>query len=277
MFGLSMAELGLLAVSLIGAGAVTGILAGLFGVGGGAVMVPVLYEVFGILGVDESVRMPLCVGTSLAVIIPTSIRSFRGHKARGAVDMDVLKAWALPIVLGVAVGALIARYAEPWVFMAVFVVVAGVNAIKLLFGRESWRISDTMPGKGLMNLYGAIIGVLSSLMGIGGGVLSNMVMTFYGAPIHRSVATSSGVGVLISIPGALGYIYAGWPQMPLLPPLSLGFVSLIGFALLIPTTVLFAPLGVRIAHALEKRRLEIAFGLFLILVALRFAIRLATL
>ena len=123
MFGLSMAELGLLAVSLIGAGAVTGILAGLFGVGGGAVMVPVLYEVFGILGVDESVRMPLCVGTSLAVIIPTSIRSFRGHKARGAVDMDVLKAWALPIVLGVAVGALIARYAEPWVFMAVFVVV----------------------------------------------------------------------------------------------------------------------------------------------------------
>lgn len=269
-----LSDLALLAPALLIAGVVTGILAGLFGVGGGAVMVPVLYEVFGAIGVTEEVRMPLCVGTSLAVIVPTSIRSFRGHQAKGAVDMEVLKAWVLPILAGVIAGALIARHAEPWVFKLVFVVVAGLNAFKLLFGKDSWRIGDTMPGRALMSVFGVMIGVLSSLMGIGGGVLSNMIMSFYGRPIHRSVATSSGVGVLISIPASLGYVYAGWPKMDLLPPGSLGYISFIGFALLIPTTVLAAPYGVKIAHALEKRKLEVAFGIFLLLVALRFLVSL---
>ena len=269
-----LSDLALLAPALLVAGVVTGLLAGLFGVGGGAVMVPVLYEVFGAIGVTDEVRMPLCVGTSLAVIVPTSIRSFKGHQAKGAVDMEVLKAWVLPILAGVIAGALIARHAEPWVFKLVFVVVAGLNAFKLLFGKDSWRIGDTMPGRALMSVFGVVIGVLSSLMGIGGGVLSNMIMSFYGTPIHRSVATSSGVGVLISIPASLGYVYAGWPKMDLLPPGSLGYISFIGFALLIPTTVLAAPYGVKIAHALEKRKLEMAFGIFLLLVALRFLVSL---
>ena len=269
-----LSDLALLAPALLAAGIVTGVLAGLFGVGGGAVMVPVLYEVFGAIGVSDEVRMPLCVGTSLAVIVPTSIRSFRGHQAKGAVDMEVLKTWALPILAGVIAGSLIARHAEPWVFKAVFVVVAGLNAFKLLFGKESWKIGDRLPGKVPMSIFGVIIGVLSALMGIGGGVLSNMIMTFYGTPIHRSVATSSGVGVLISIPATLGYVYAGWPKMDVLPPGSLGYISLIGFALLIPTTVLAAPWGVKIAHALERRKLEVAFGIFLLLVALRFFVSL---
>ena len=181
---------------------------------------------------------------------------------------------ALPILAGVIAGSLIARHAEPWVFKAVFVVVAGLNAFKLLFGKESWKIGDRLPGKVPMSIFGVIIGVLSALMGIGGGVLSNMIMTFYGTPIHRSVATSSGVGVLISIPATLGYVYAGWPKMDVLPPGSLGYISLIGFALLIPTTVLAAPWGVKIAHALERRKLEVAFGIFLLLVALRFFVSL---
>ncbi|MEM6382478.1 MAG: sulfite exporter TauE/SafE family protein [Pseudomonadota bacterium] len=264
-----------LAAALVIAGGVTGVLSGLFGVGGGAVMVPVLFEVFGFAGVEEAVRMPLAVGTSLAVIIPTSIRSFRGHRARGAVDEKLLRVWAVPILIGVLLGAVIARYADPWVFMLVFAVVSTVNAIKLLFGRDSWKLGNGLPGVGVLRAIGGVIGLLSSLMGIGGGVMANLIQTLYGRPILNSIATSSGVGVLISIPATAGYIYAGWPQMGVVPQFSLGFISLIGLALLLPLTVVTAPIGVRIAHALPKRTLEIAFGIFLVIVAARFIAALA--
>jgi uncharacterized membrane protein YfcA len=268
--GFPVEDLVFLAVSLVAAGALTGLLAGVFGVGGGAIVVPVLYEVFRVLGVPEDVRMPLCVGTSLAVIIPTSIRSFNAHRAKGMVDMSVLKAWAAPAVLGVIVGSVIARYAPPDLFKVVFVVVAVASALRLLFASDRWKLGTQMPGAVLMNIYGAIIGVLSALMGIGGGQLSSLFMTFYGRPIHQAVATSSGLGVLVSIPGALGYIYAGWPKMNVLPPLSLGYVSLIGFLLFIPTSIWTAPIGARLAHRLSKRKLEVVFGLFLLAVAARF-------
>ncbi|ALA18355.1 MULTISPECIES: sulfite exporter TauE/SafE family protein [unclassified Chelatococcus] len=271
-------ELVMLAGALLAAGAVTGILAGVFGVGGGAVVVPVLYELFRVVGVPEEVRMPLCVGTSLAVIIPTSIRSFNAHRARGKVDMSIVRIWAVPVILGVGLGSFIARYAPADLFKAVFVVVAGISAVRLLFGKDSWRLGTEVPGKIVMSIYGVVIGVLSSLMGIGGGQLSSLFMTFYGRPIHQAVATSSGLGVLISIPGAIGYIYAGWPRAAEYPdvaalqfPMALGYVSLIGFALFVPTSIFTAPLGASLAHALSKRRLEIAFGLFLLAVCARFA------
>lgn len=268
--GIPLGDLAFLAVSLVVAGAVTGLLAGVFGVGGGAVIVPVLFEVFRVIGVPEEVRMPLAVGTSLAVIIPTSIRSFNAHRAKGLVDLSILKVWAVPVVLGVLVGSYIARYAPADLFKIVFVVVATISALRLLFAADRWKFGEDMPGKPLMVAYGGVIGVLSALMGIGGGQLSSLFMTFYGRPIHQAVATSSGLGVLISIPGALGFIYAGWPKMDVLPPLSLGYVSLIGMALFIPTSVWTAPIGARMAHRLSKRRLEVAFGLFLLLVAGRF-------
>jgi uncharacterized membrane protein YfcA len=268
--GIALNDLIFLAVSLVAAGAATGLLAGLFGVGGGAVIVPVLYEVFRAIGVPDEVRMPLVVGTSLAVIIPTSIRSYRAHLAKGLVDTSIIKIWAVPVVLGVVGGSVIARYAPPDVFKAVFVAVAFASAMRLLFASDRWKLGDTMPGPFLMRMYGLVIGVLSSLMGIGGGQLSSLFMTFYGRPIHQAVATSSGLGILISIPGALGYIYAGWPKMDLLPPLSLGYVSLIGFLLFIPTSIWTAPIGARLAHRLSKRRLEVAFGIFLLVVCARF-------
>ena len=273
--GFATSDLVLLVVGLLAAGAVTGLLAGVFGVGGGAVIVPVLYELFRLQGIPEETRMPLAVGTSLAIIVPTSIRSFRAHQAKGAVDLSILKTWAVPVVLGVIAGSFIARYAPPQLFKAVFVVVAGLSAIRLLFGRDSWRLGTDLPGGALMQVFGLVIGLLSALMGIGGGQLSNLFMTFYGRPIHQAVATSSGLGVLISIPGALGYIYAGWPKMGLvpavLPPLSLGYISLIGLALVIPTSIWTAPIGANLAHRLSKRRLEVAFGIFLLLVCARFA------
>lgn len=268
--GVSLGELVTLAGGLLAAGFLTGILAGVFGVGGGAVIVPILYELFALMHVPESVRMPLCVGTSLAIIIPTSVRSFNAHKKKGAVDTSILKEWLVPVVVGVVIGSLFARVAPASVFKIVFVVVASISSIRLLFGRDSWKLGDQLPSKFVMKAYGLLIGVLSALMGIGGGQLSNLFMTFYGRPIHQAVATSSGLGVIISIPATLGYIYAGWPKMDILPPLSLGYVSLIGFVLFIPTSMLAAPIGVNIAHALSKRKLEVAFGLFLGLVSLRF-------
>ena len=265
--GHSLTEIAFLAAALAGAGALTGILAGVFGVGGGALIVPVLYELFRILDVPEETRMPLCVGTSLAVIIPTSLRSFRAHRARGAVDMKILRAWVVPTILGVLVGSFVARYAPPALFKIAFITIAGLAATRLILNLK-WHLGDAVPEGPTLTIFGFVNAFLSALMGIGGGQLATMFMTFYGRTIHQAVATSSGVGVLISIPGAIGFVLAGWDK-PFLPPLSLGFVSLIGLAAFAPVSVMTAPLGVRIAHALTKRKLEMAFGIFLLLVSLR--------
>ncbi len=266
--GIPLQDLILLAVALVAAGAVTGVLAGIFGVGGGAVIVPVLYELFRIMGVGEDVRMPLCVGTSLAIIIPTSISSYKAHLKRGTVDKDILRAWAVPVIVGVILGSIAARWAAPAVFKVVFVLVAGVNATRLI-GNLNWKLGDDMPKGMLLRAYGFVTGLMSALMGIGGGQISNMLMTFHGRPIHQAVSTSAGLGVLISIPGAIGYMAAGFDKAGL-PPLSVGFVSLLGFILFSPVSVFTAPIGVKIAHAMSKRSLELAFGIFLGLVSLRF-------
>jgi uncharacterized membrane protein YfcA len=255
----------------VAGGIATGILAGLFGIGGGAIIVPVLYEVFRILGVPEEVRMQLCVGTSMAIIIPTTIRSYLTHRAKGLVLRDVMRQWALPAVLGVAAGSAIAFFAPAAVFKFVFLVIVTIIAIKLLFGRDSWRIADDFPGRVAMSGYGFLIGVTSSLMGVSGGSVSNIIQTLYGKPLHNAVATSAGLGVPITIAGTIGLMLAGWPKMALLPPLSIGYVSLIGVAIMAPVSSFTASYGARLAHRLAKRQLEIGFGLFLLLVAARFA------
>jgi uncharacterized membrane protein YfcA len=281
--GLDARDLVELALLLVGAGALSGFLAGLFGIGGGAVLVPVFYECFRLAGVPLEVRMPLCVGSSLAVIIPTSIASARAHYLRGAVDMEVLKAWWWAIVLGVVAGSVIARYAPERLFKYVFVAVAFSAAARMFFGRESWKLGDEMPTGVLMRVYGVGIGVLATLMGVAGGLFSNLLMTFYGRPIHQAVATSAALGVLVSIPGAIGYVYAGWPVAAHYPqvaalqvPLALGYVSLIGALLVMPTSLLTAPLGAKAAHAMSKRTLEIAFGSYMFIVGSRFVISLVT-
>ena len=255
--------------ALIVAGSVIGFLAGLFGIGGGAISVPVFYQVFGVLGFDEAVRMPLAVGTSLAVIIPTSFISARAHLRRGTVDMDLLRLWAVPVILGVVLGALIARVADPWVFKLVFVGVAGVNAAKLLFGGEGWRLREGLPSRLALRVYGAITGLLSALMGIGGGAITNLILTLHGVPIHRAVSTGAGAGVLIALPATLGYVYAGWGK-PGLPWFSTGYVNWLTVAATVPTTLLTTRAGVALAHSLSRRALETAFGLFLLFVSARF-------
>src|SRR5258707_4718701 len=279
--GLDASELIELALLLVAVGALSGFLAGVFGVGGGAILVPVFYECFRLAGVPLEVRMPLCIGTSLAIIIPTSVRSYRAHYARGAVDMETLKAWWLPVLAGVIAGSVTARYAPERLFKIVFVAMAWSAAARLLLARETWKLGDDLPRGPLMKIYGFFVGLLSTLMGIGGGLFSNLLMTFYGRPIHQAVATSSALAVLISIPGALGYFYAGWPAAPRFPdvaalqlPFAVGYVSLIGAVLVMPTSLVTAPLGVKFAHAMSKRILEMAFVAYLFIVGGRFVISL---
>jgi uncharacterized membrane protein YfcA len=270
LLGVPISELAFLSVAIIGAAAVTGVLSGLLGIGGAAITVPVLFEFFGIMGVPDSVRMQLCVGTSLAVIVPVSLRSYFAHKAKSAVRDDVLKLWIVPIVLGTIGGAIIAYFAPSSLFKLVFVVIGGGIALKLLFVGDKWTIGSELPGKAVTAVYGLFIGLASSLMGIAGGSLGTLYLTLFGVPIHTSIATSSGIGILIALPGAIGYMIAGWPQMNLLPPLSVGFVSLIGLLLFAPVSVLMTPFGAKLAHNMPKRKLEIAFAIFLLTAALRF-------
>jgi uncharacterized membrane protein YfcA len=270
IFGVPASELLLLATLIVLGGLVTGVLAGLFGIGGGTLIVPVLYEVFGAMGVAEEVRFQLCIGTSLAIIVPTSIFSFLTHHRKGAVMMDIVRRWALPAIVGVATGSTIAAFAPAAVLKLAFVVIAGIIAAKLLLGRESWRVSDHLPGRAAMGLYGFTVGLCGSLIGVSGGSISNMFLTLHGISMHRAVATSAGLGVPITAAGTLGYMLAGLPQQGLMPPLSIGFVSLIGFALMAPVSSVTASFGARLAHALSKRQLEVAFGSFLLLVCARF-------
>jgi uncharacterized protein len=279
--GFNVSELLELAILLVAVGALSGFLAGVFGIGGGAILVPVFYECFRLAGVPLEVRMPLCVGTSLAIIIPTSIRSYRAHHARGAVDMEVVRIWWLPVLTGVLTGSVIARYAPERLFKIVFVMVAFSAAARLLSAKVDFKLGDDLPKGPLMRIYGCVVGLLSTLMGIGGGLFANILMTLYGRSIHQGVATSAALAVLVSIPGALGYIYAGWPVAAHYPdvlalqlPFAIGYVSLIGAALVMPTSLLVAPLGVSAAHAMSKRTLERAFGVYLLIAGSRFAISL---
>lgn len=276
MAGVPFGELVWLVIAVVAAGVVTGILAGLFGIGGGAVIVPVLFEVFRILGVPEEVRMQLCIGTSLAIIVPTTVRSYRAHRARGLVIPAVMRSWAWPAVAGVVTGSAAAAFAPAALFKAAFVVIAAIIAAKLLVGRDDWALGRRLPGPLAMAGYGFSVGLASSLMGISGGSLATIVMTLYGVPIHNAVATSAGLGVPITLAGTLGYVLAGLPHQALLPPLSIGFISVIGLVMIAPISSYVAPLGARLAHALPKRRLEIGFGVFLIAAALRFVVSLIT-
>lgn len=264
--------LGLVA-ALVASGIIAGLMAGLFGIGGGAVLVPVFYQFLAIVGVDESVRMHVAVATSLGIIVPTSLRSFFAHKARGAVDMELLKSWLIPLPLGVVAASLVAAHVSGQGLKGIFAVIAVAVSLRMFFNRDSWRLGNDIPGFPIRPLCGALIGFFSTLMGIGGGVMNNTFMTLYGRPIHQAVATSAGTGVLISIPGVIGMVWAGWGE-PLLPQFSLGYVNLLGVAVIMPLTTLAAPYGVKLAHRMPKRALELAFGTFLMLVAIRFGISL---
>ena len=270
---LPSAEIFPLVTALLFGGALTGFLAGLLGIGGGAILVPILYELFRFLGVDSSIIMHLSVGTSLAVIIPTSLQSARKHDARGALDRDLVKAMALPLTIGVCIGIAITSMVDGSVLKIVYIGVCCFIAAKLVAGEGAWQLGDRMPKGALASAIGSLIGILSTLIGVGGGAMMTSYMTIYGRKIHQSIATSAGMGPIIALPATLGYVWAGW-NTPHLPPGSLGYVSLLGALIVAPLSVMTAPLGVSAAHGISRRSLELAFATFLLIVAIRFYIEL---
>ena len=258
----------LLAAAMLATGAVSGVLAGLLGIGGGIVIVPVLEATLGFLGVDPAIRMHIAVGTSLATIIPTSISSSRAHHKRGAVDIELVKRWAPFVLLGALLGAWIASQVHSNMLSLVFAVVAFVIALKLLAPDSGRTLSAAVPRHPLMPAVPTFIGAVSSMMGIGGGTLSVATLTLFSQPIHRAVGTAALFGLAISLPGTLGFIATGL-QDPRLPAGSLGYVNLAGLALIAPTTVLLAPAGAALAHRLSQRQLSLLFGIFLLAMSLR--------
>lgn len=267
-----MADWFLLVLGLGLIGCAAGFVGGLFGVGGGIILTPALFFAFGYFGVAEDVRTHAAVATSLSVIIATSMRSLAAHRARGAVDGAVLRSWGGWIAAGGAAGAGVASLVRGETLQAVFGVVALGIALQMGLGRSSWRLGDTLPGGGLRALIGGVLGLLSAMMGIGGGAMGVTVMTLYGRPMHQAVGTASGFGALIAAPSVLGYVLAGWGAEGLAPG-SLGYVSIPGFFSLTLGSVLCAPLGARAAHALDSSLLRRLFAVFLGLTALHFLAR----
>ncbi|MGI9285898.1 MAG: sulfite exporter TauE/SafE family protein [Pseudomonadales bacterium] len=257
---------------MLATGVVGGILAGLLGVGGGIVIVPVLDTTLGIVGVDPAIRMHVAVATSLATIIPTSISSSRAHNKRGSVDFALAKRWGPVMFIGSVVGSLAASEVDSSVLAAVFGAVALLVAIKMLLPLENFTLADDVPRGLAAHMLPGAIGGLSSIMGIGGGTLSVPVLTLLNQPIHRAVGTAALFGLMIALPGAIAFMITGFNDART-PVGSLGYVNLIGFALISPATVWAAPIGAKIAHGLSKRQLGMLFGGFLLLVSCRMIYR----
>ena len=257
---------------MLATGLAGGVIAGLLGVGGGIVIVPVLEVALGWLGIDASVRMHLAVATSLATIVPTSMSSARAHQRRAAIDMQLARRWAIPLLIGALAGSLLAAAVDTRVLTAVFGVVALLVAVKMFLPLEGRHVAASVPRHWSATAIPAGIGIVSAMMGIGGGTLSVPVLTLLNEQIHRAVGTASLFGLFISVPGVLGYLLAS-PPPGLVPPGTIGYVNLIGLAVIAPASAIAAPWGALLAHSLSKRNLSIAFGAFLTLVAARMLYR----
>ena len=265
--------IGMLAV----AGLLAGVMAGLLGVGGGIIIVPVLDIAFGAAGVPDGLRMHLAVGTSLASIVPTALASARAHRARGAIDGSIARSWAPAIAIGAALGAMIASAVRGAVLSTVFGTVAVAAAARMMLGSgqitgRTERTADSPPVSRAWLPVPVLIGIISAMMGIGGGTLSVPVLNGLGLPMHRAVGTSAWFGLWIALPGAIGFAMLGGNPAGL-PPFSIGYVNLLALAVLLPATVLAAPVGAALAHRLGKRQLSVAFGLFLLVTGSRMLYR----
>jgi uncharacterized protein len=259
------AQYGVLILALAGCGIVSGVAAGLFGIGGGAIIVPVLIILFEGLGFSDSASH-VAIATSLATIILTSARSVMAHHKRGAVDWQIIRTWAPWIMIGAFAGQLVAGQMSAAALKAFFGAMAYLLAAQLFFGRPGWRLADDMPAGPARAGFGTGVGVLSALMGIGGGTFGVSLMTVYGRAIHQAVATAAGFGIAIGLPSAITAIFVGWGQEGL-PPFSLGYVNVAAFALISVFTVTMAPVGARLAHKLDARLLKRLFAILLAVVA----------
>lgn len=257
---------------LLACGAFAGILAGLLGVGGGIVIVPMLYHVYTGLGIDVATAMPLSVGTSLSTIMFTSLVSARSHNQRGTVDWNLVRRWIPWMLIGVVIGTLLGSHVPGNILKSMFgILLILVAAHMLLTARYKTSFTDRMPGNGVQSGLATAVGSVAAMLGIGGGTLVVPILNLYSYPIHRAVGTAAVFGFVISVPATVGYILSGW-GLPGLPAVSSGYVNWLGFAALVPATMLFAPVGVRLCHRLNVTRLKQVFAVFLLLVGFKMAI-----
>ncbi len=266
-----------LVLTLLAVGVLSGLSAGMFGVGGGAVMVPALFFAFTALGISSEVVMHCAVATSTAVIVVNSIRSVRGHNRHKAVDWELLwppnrlQSYAVWIGIGAFVAALwVAPYLSGQFLTLLFAVIIGVTSLQFIFGRPDWRLRDTVPKGVAPPFIGGTIGGLSSLLGIGGGSITVPLMSMCGMAMHRAIGTASGFGFAIAAPASLGFMLSGWAVSGR-PPLSLGYVNVLGFICIAVVAYIFIPIGVKITHGLSQKKLKSIFGICLLFIALNMA------
>lgn len=268
MAGLDWAEIAALVTAIMATGAVAGVLSGLLGVGGGIIIVPVLSWVLAFLGLSAGLAMQVAVATSLLTVAATAYSSAKAHHKRGAVDVALLKRWAPFMALGALAGGTVAGIVSGYVLLLVF------GSMALLVAWNMARVNSKLLSSALPERFGAQpamaggIGFVSAMMGIGSGTLGVPVMTAFAVPVHRAVGTAAALGIVIGIPAALAMIVSGL-DVPGRPAFSLGYVNLIAVALILPLSIAFAPLGARLAHALEPVWIKRAFAVFLFLTSLR--------
>ena len=247
-------------------GAVAGVIAGMLGVGGGIILVPALYYLFSTLGFDSANLMQICLATSLSTIVFTSMRSVLAHHRKGAVDWQILRTWAPGAAIGSAIATVFATGLRGEVLMLIFGVLGLAVGLYLAFGRPEWRLGDALPTGPARGICSVILGFLSVLMGIGGGSFGVPLMSLYGQPIHRAVATASGFGVVIAVPSTIGFLVSG-QDLLLKPPATIGYVNLPAFGVIVVATLLTTPLGVQLAHAMSPKPLRLAFAIFIVFMA----------
>lgn len=252
-------------LALLATGLASGVMAGLLGVGGGAIIVPALALCLDMLGYSHEIVQHVAVGTSLAIIIPTGISSARSHFKRGSLDVRVLRLWAPFILTGTLIGGLMARWFPGDALRIVFAVIAYLVAANIVFDVLRKLIGRLDGSAATHRILAFVIGYLSALMGIGGGSLSVPTQVALGATMHKAVGTSAALGVAIAIGGTIGFIVSGW-GVALLPPFSLGYVSLPAVAVVGLVATFAAPLGAAMAHRLDQKTLKLVFAVFLVIV-----------
>jgi uncharacterized membrane protein YfcA len=255
-------------IGLLITGVIGGLIAGLFGVGGGIVIVPILFWIFTSLNFPNEILMHMAIGSSLATIIPTSISSARAHYHRGSIEIDIIKKWAPGIFLGAIIGGLSGKYFSVNELKYLFASIAFLVALNMFF-KEPFRLGNNFPKSRLLNIImSSLIGLVSSLMGVGAGTLGVPALVALSVPIHKAIGTAAALGLFIAVPATLGLAFSGF-NIPNRPPMSIGYVNLIAFFIMFPLTVFFAPVGVKLAHRINQRALKSIFGIFLIITSIK--------
>lgn len=249
-------------LALLVTGVFAGLLAGLLGVGGGIVIVPVLYFLFQKFGLAPASAMAIATGTSLSTIIPTSIASIRAHHAKANVDWDLLRHWAPFMLVGVVVGSYLVTIVDGVLFSALFGVVAVLVSANMLFRSKASALAESLPARPIQSVLATAVGFFSVMIGIGGGTLGVPTLSSFNLAAHRAVGTAAAFGLVIAVPGAVMMLLTATTPVDA-PAYTFGYVNLLGFIAIVPLTVLFAPIGASLGAKLDSAMLKKVFAVVL--------------